>query len=330
MKNKKFFLSILTILLVAPVFGKDVKQSQFYMEADYYGLPINVKGGYLYRYNDFSVFPYLGLEFNNKDYLYLESFAGASFIFKNFSWDNKFSYELLPSLINKDFDIFYGQTKPGVSFNHVKLALPFSAGRHKYINIEGNDVKRDFISLALESNFFLFDEGWVKGGINTSQSFTNVLQSDFTFYDLSLSTPVTFFTNYTDIALNYSFRYKDELKTGQRKENLNVSIPYSKITGRIFFNDNEKKYNHIHSFELETRWYFLRYFNSFSSWFISLFGNIGAGINNNKSCDFLYQYGIGAGYTLVDNVPFTVQVGFNQDNQFVLYTGVVSPITHMP
>lgn len=328
---RKLLLSICFLSLIVPFFGKDLKQSKFNIEANYYGLPINVKAGYLYRYNDFSTFPYLGLEFNSKDYLYLESFAGFSLGYKNLSWDNKFSYELLPSLVDKDFDIFYGQTTPGIAFNYGKIALPIAMGRHNYLSVDGKQVKSDFLSLTLDSTFFLFDEGWTKGGVNTVQSFTNVFKSDFSFFDFRLSVPVTFFTNYTDIALNYSFRYLNELKSNKNNEKLDVRIPYSKITGRIFFEDKaENKYNQIHCFEVETRWYFLRYINSFNSCFLSLFGNVGVGINNGKSCDLLYEYGIGVGYTLVDNVPFTIQVGFNHNNQFVLYTGVVARISHRP
>ena len=327
---KKFILILVLLLSFSPLFSKDLIQNQFNLEANYYGLPVNVKAGYLYRYNDVSIFPYVALEYNCKDYLYWETSLGFTFGFKNFSWDNKFAYEIFPSLFEKDFDIFYGQTAPSISFNYAKFSLPIIYGKHNYKDFSGVKHKRDFLSMQLASKFFLLEEGWIKGNLNTSATLTNVFKSDFTFYDIFISMPFTLCSNYVDVAFNYTFRYLSELKNGHTQELLDVSIPYSDITSRPFFVGDAKKYNHIHSFEVETRWYFLRYKHSFSSWFLSMFANVGWGINYKKECDILYEYGIGGGYTLVDNVPFTLQVGLNQDNKFCLYVGVVSRLTQTP
>ena len=82
--------------------------------------------------------------------------------------------------------------------------------------------------------------------------------------------------------------------------------------------------------ELEDRFYFLRFTNPFSSLFVSAFGNMGLGIKQNNDLKLLYQYGIGLGYTLLDSVPFTVQVGLDQDKHWVLFLGVTSHISHKP
>lgn len=44
--------------------------------------------------------------------------------------------------------------------------------------------------------------------------------------------------------------------------------------------------------------------------------------------DFLYQYGLGVGYNLYGCVPFTFQVGFDNERSLVMYVGIVSRIIH--
>jgi hypothetical protein len=65
-----------------------------------------------------------------------------------------------------------------------------------------------------------------------------------------------------------------------------------------------------------------------SNFFVSIFGNIGLGIDRNDTMAFLGQYGVGFGYVLFDSVPFTFQAGFDSDGKLVFYTGVVSKIIH--
>ena len=63
--------------------------------------------------------------------------------------------------------------------------------------------------------------------------------------------------------------------------------------------------------------------------FLSAFGNIGSCFETDD-VRLKYQYGIGVGYSLFDTVPFTFQIGLNEDNKLCMYVSVVSALSHMP
>ena len=63
-----------------------------------------------------------------------------------------------------------------------------------------------------------------------------------------------------------------------------------------------------------------------NGFFISAFADAGFGSNEIKKLNLIAECGLGAGYTLFDNVPFTFQAGFNQDLKPIFFLGIVSRI----
>ena len=86
----------------------------------------------------------------------------------------------------------------------------------------------------------------------------------------------------------------------------------------------------VHLFRTEIRVYPVRAYRFSNSFCLSVFADIGFGISKDNKRTFLAEYGLGAGYTLFDDVPFTFQIGMNQNMQPVFFLGIVSTLSHRP
>ena len=144
--------------------------------------------------------------------------------------------------------------------------------------------------------------------------------------------PCTFYLSTFDFGIKYDFSLAHELsfENINPTEEVRISFPYSKITKRFAFAEEDKNNEIIHSLEFEQRFYPFRVKNLSSNFFLPLFENIGFSLKTDEDWKILYQYGLGLGYNLYDSVPFTMQLGLNQDNRFILFIGVISNINHRP
>lgn len=329
MKIKNIFVCLMFLVIAySNIFAEDFKISGFNMESNYYGLPLDIKVGYLFRKNDFSIFPFIGLDFNALDEYSFSAITGFTLIQKKFSWTQKFYYELLPSLIknNESSDFFRN------SFIKNTFAFKTNDGSIYFPISFGKKQSQDFASVGIGYNLFLTDTGFLRSTVDSVLQVYNILEDNFLYYDLHISSPLTLYLNHFELCFIYDFYYTNtiDIKNYTAKKNHEIAKPYSRITQRLWFTPLRSDYVLIHSFEVEPRWYFLRNAKPDSELFISTFTNIGLGISSKGNYNLEFQYGIGLGYTLFDSVPFEMQFGFDNKNNFLFYIGVVSRIVHRP
>lgn len=86
----------------------------------------------------------------------------------------------------------------------------------------------------------------------------------------------------------------------------------------------------MHIFGTELRWYAARTGINANGFFLSLFADAGFGISKENKVSPIAEYGLGIGYNLLDNIPFTFQAGLNQSLEPVFFLGIVSRIIHIP
>lgn len=67
-----------------------------------------------------------------------------------------------------------------------------------------------------------------------------------------------------------------------------------------------------------------------TAFFLLLFADAGFGITKENKMRPIAEYGLGIGYNLLDNIPFTFQAGLNQSLEPVFFLGIVSMIIHIP
>jgi hypothetical protein len=318
---------------------ENIEISRYEFNAQYYGLPLIIKGGYYYRKNDFSFFPNIGTSFAPLDIISGNVFSSFSLIYKQLKVEPSFQYELFSSdMKEKDGrQIYYVQNIIKYGFNDGGLFFLAKYGKnrwHEYFadKISGLQIL-DTLDLGIGLDLFLFDTGLLRGDIKSVVSYHYIPYSGFNSYDIRLDIPVTFSLYHVDINIIYTYYYTGVLDFNRIESNKNYVIEksYSYITGRYSFTGNESRYKLLNLLEIENRWYFLRGLfrsSNSSNIFVSIFGNLGLGIDRSDSPALLGQIGIGIGYLLFDCVPFTFQAGFDTGGKLVVYTGVVSRISY--
>lgn len=347
----KKFLWLLFIFTMAFSFAENkedfkdkefpIKVSQFKIIAQYYGLPLSAKIGWFYRQNDISIFPNLGFSFFASNELTLNGSLGFTLQKEFFTWDINAVYDIIPLTIKNSVSeqVFYGKNNFIFSINKIKFSLParFGKKRIQEINYDIHGNKKSGLktvtelSQGIRLDFFIADIGYLKSTAAFS-FFTNwIPQSNFFNYKVQFDIPVTFNLYYVDLAFMYSFYHTDKIKSKRikTKKEFETAKTQEILTGRSSFK-NLNKYNSMHIFASEIRWYAARTGSNGNGFFISLFADTGFGITDKNKTHFIAEYGIGTGYNMFDNVPFTFQAGLNQSLQPVFYLGVVSKIIHLP
>lgn len=311
---------------------KSYTENSVFLDVNYYGLPLEEKIGYKFRKNDFSFSPYVGLLFDVKESYFLNGIGGIDFIYKNFQLENKVYYELLPAFTQKNYDFLTYQIILGYLNDLFSIKLPVSYGHKKFYKTDGTSFNEDFFSAKILFNSQLLDNGILKATSFLEVEEVSIYNKQINYYNVSFSLPCTFYFSIFDIGIKYDFSLTHELSFNNINptEEVRISFPYSNITKRLPFIKEEKNNKVIHSMEFEQRFYPFRIINISSNFFVSLFENIGLGLKTDGNWKLLYQYGLGLGYNLFDSVPFIMQFGLNQDNNFILFVGVISNINHKP
>lgn len=334
MKSKILFLSIF-LFSGTLFFSQEMKnytENGIFLDGNYYGLPLEGKFGYKYRKNNFSFSPYSGVVFDVKDSYSLNAIAGIDFIYKNFQLENRVYYELLPSFTKNNYNFVTYQIAPAYTNDLFSIKLPVSYGHKKFYKTDNTSFNEDFFSSKAMLNTHLIDNGIVRVTGFFEIEEISIFNRQIHYYTVFFSLPCTFYLSIFDFGIKYDFSLAHELsfENINPTEEVRISFPYSKITKRFAFAEEDKNNEIIHSLEFEQRFYPFRVKNLSSNFFLSLFENIGFSLKTDGDWKILYQYGLGLGYNLYDSVPFTMQLGLNQDNKFILFIGVISNINHRP
>lgn len=335
MKLKKYIIFLFLIFFQIPCFSQqrlNYLEKGINMELNYFGLPLELNVGYLHRHNNSSIFPYIGLNFDVQNTYSLKTQTGISFIYKNWFWNNQISYELLPAFLEKNFSFIDFKTSGGYTSDFFRFNLPFNIGYKKFRNTNEEDLKSLYLAININFDTFIIDNGILKITSLLETNLVSVFEKKFNYLNIDFSLPCTFYLSIFELGIRYDFIHTNEInfKSINPIEKIKISFPYSKSTKRLAFISEKKDFLTINSLDFEQRFYFLRTKNISSNLFISLFENIGFGLDIKNNIDFLWQLGFGLGYNLYDSVPFTVQFGINQDKDFVLFIGVISNINHKP
>lgn len=313
-----------------------IKVSKFNILPHYFGFPLSVKFGWLHRENNVSVFPNAGIFFSADNGPAVSSSIGM-FVQKDFfKWNINAFYDFVPFTMHKKVSdqIFYARNDFIFVINKLKFSFPARVGRRNVNEIKFKNSQNELkpktvteLSQGIRFDVFLADLGYFKA--TTSFSFFTdwIPESRFINYRLKFELPVTFKLYYVDVGFVYTFYNTDRIKS----KNVNTITDYEieksqeSMTRRFSFKD-VKKYSSMHIWGTELRWYAARTGVSSNGFFISAFADAGFGSNETKKLNLIAEFGLGAGYTLFDNVPFTFQAGVNQDFKPVFFLGVVSRI----
>ena len=311
---------------------KNYTENGIFLDGNYYGLPLEGKFGYKFRKNNFSFSPYSGVVFDVKDSYSLNAIAGIDFIYRNFQLQNRVYYELLPSFTKNNYNFVTYQIAPAYTNDLFSIKLPVSYGHKKFYKTDNTSFNGDFFSSKAMLNTHLIDNGIVRVTGFFEIEEISIFNRQINYYNVLFSLPCTFYLSAFDFGIKYDFSLAHELsfENINPTEEVRISFPYSKITKRFAFAGEENNNEIIHSLEFEQRFYPFRGKNLSSNFFLSLFENIGFSLKTDGDWKILYQYGLGLGYNLYDSVPFTIQLGLNQDNRFILFIGVISNINHRP
>jgi hypothetical protein len=335
--TKGHLVLLLIVFCLGASFGEEnFEAAEFKSEAQYYGPPLLIRGGYFYRKNNFSVFPNAGAGFAPSDIISGDVFSSLALTYGNLKLEPSFHYELFSSDIREkdERQIYYAQNKIEYGFKAGGAFLLTKYGKKRWNEYQGEEISAlqilDTLDLGIGLHLFLFDSGLFRGDIKSFVSYNHIPGSRFNSYDIRIDVPVTLSLYYADIGVIYTNYYTDALDfyRGESGGEYVIEKTYSYITGRYGFPGSKSRYKLINSLELENRWYFLRGLSPASNVFVSVFGGLGFGIDRAGSPALLGQAGFGVGYMLFDCAPFTFQAGFDTGRNPVFYLGVVSRISH--
>ena len=265
--------------------------------------------------------------------------AGLTFQKSFFTWNINAAYDFIPFTMNKPLSeqIFYGTNNFVFGIDKVKLSFPARIGRKKLTALEtvyGKEKQTEktetVLSQGVRLDFFLIDTGFFKVQVRFPFVPTGYRKSNFFDYGVSLQIPAVLSLYYADLAFMYSFYHTDRVQTGKEAQQ---EYEIEKSQTSITFLPSFKaaiKYRTMHIFGTELRWYAARTGINANGFFLSLFADAGFGISKENKVRPIAEYGLGIGYNLLDNIPFTFQAGLNQSLEPVFFLGIVSRIIHIP
>ena len=320
-------------------------QKGFRIVGQYYGLPLSVKFGYFYRNSDFSIFPNVAFNLLRDGSLVLNTSSGITLQKSFFTWQIDSFYDIVPFTMNKILNkqVAYAVNQFSFYINGSILSFITSFGNKRKILKSTHNISTNFeLSQGLRLDAFLTDLGYFKSTLSTAFFVRWTPISNFIDYSIFLDVPATVNLYYVDIAFMYSFYNTGRINAKEAKVDYIIEKAQSVVTARDSFKA-ETLYSTLHLFSSELRWYPTRTkdnakrggseYNTIAKtngFFLSLFADLGFAITEKHKYNFIAEYGLGAGYTLFDCVPFTFQVGLNQRTEPVFFLGVVSKIVHLP
>lgn len=338
-RKKSFCFGFLFLSLLAEFFPEESFEAKRISAGfSYFGFPMSASAGFEYRKNDFELLVPLGLEMDMEQGFQVFAFSGIQSRFKNFYAVPKVKYELYGAGTKpfSDKTEFSAELELGYKNRFGKVALSSVLGRKRWRTkpdsfqesaLEGEVTWNENVKFS----FLLFDNLIFKATGEAKASLNVLPEAKFSSYDFAFSLPFQINWHYGESAFLYNLFFTDYLNIfGNENRSFETGKTYSAFTKRISAANASKKncYSFFTSLETEQRFYLCRLFNETNSFFLSLFANASLGLDEGNRLDFLYQYGLGVGYNLYGCVPFTFQVGFDNENSFVMYVGIVSRIIH--
>ncbi|MGP1438643.1 MAG: hypothetical protein ACTTKH_06185, partial [Treponema sp.] len=267
-----------------------------------------------------------------------------------FSWQLDGLYDLIPFTMHKMLkdQMLYAINVFSFNIYGARLSSITRVGnKRRLLSSNEQSVSNFELSQGLRLDYFLVDLGYFKSTAVFNFFVDWVPKTKFLDYRIRFDFPNTFSLYYLDIAFMYSFYNTGRLnnETLKANEDYIIEMPQSILTFRDTFK-KEIGYLQLHLFGLEFRWYPTRIQDRFkkitddikpynivaktNGFFVSFFADTGFAITAQSKYNFIGEYGLGFGYTLFDCVPFTFQVGINQEVKPVFFLGIVSRIIHNP
>lgn len=314
--------------------SKDFKSKNIEIDLLYFGFPMSFSIGYGLRNNDFSFSIPIGVEMNAEQNFQILGFSGVKLNYKNFYAIPKFKYEFYGSGINSfsENTEFFGELTLGKTNEFGKIELKSSIGQKRWIFKDSiSDFKRNFtLNETLGFNFFMIDNLVFKATSEAKISLNILPEQKFSSYEFRFFLPFQFNWFYGESTFLYDVFYADYLDIFHNlSKKYRIEKSYSDISNRItFFSQKNEYYKFVSNFETEQRFYPGRFSSIDNNFFVSVFGNCAFCMTEQNKMDFLYQYGVGLGFNLYGCVPFTFQVGLDNNNNLVMYLGIVSKIIH--
>lgn len=310
--------------------------SGFYWDYNYYSPPFFIRLGYSYRNRDFFIFPHVGIksDFVSDGYtvMNIEALSGVQLTYSFFTWRPTFHVELAP-LPSAQNQVYYGSNLFSFAVPFGVIGLTTEFGRRRIWDAGGETLYEPRLTQGVSLGIALVDTGVVKSDLNVGVSLSYLPYGDFLYYQPSLDIPTTISLYWVDLAARVNLFYVSPLavKDHTPVKDYTISRPFSSQTGRYVLPfQKEDRYILTNHYELEARWYFLRYVLPEFGLFLSGFGNVGVGLDKNMNAHLLWQAGGGIGCTMLDTLPFTLQVGVNQDLKPIIFLNVVAYLAHRP
>ncbi len=335
MEFKKRFIFLLLCIFSFFVYSENydaITYKKFFNRFDYLGFPMSYKLGLELRKNDIDMLlPFAGIEMDLNSDFEINGLAGFSFQFGKFFMEPKFKYELY-SASSKPFSNeseYYGELKFGINSFYGQFAINSLYGKKRIYDLDNNKFLETTVIESLSYKRLLIDNLITKISYESNLNLKILPQKEFSSYDFNFYLPAQFNWYKGESCFLFQLFYTDYLNLFSENNKYNIYKSYPALTGRIpLHNSDAKKYQLFSVLETEQRFYLARLFNNFGNFFVSLFGNITLGLTEDSKLNLLYQYGIGAGYNMFNCVPFTFQLGLDNNSKFIMYLGIVSKLTH--
>ena len=329
MNSKKILIIVYFFFLSFFMYSEDINVNKFSINTAIYKPPFSFSIDYAKRKNDFLMaFPLLNLTLDTRSGFQVLTAPAIKFKYKTFFCNLGFDYELYsPDCPPFSSDTVYcGNITAGLVTAKGSVVLRSEYGKKRWLRSD-ESIRSEFeFTEAINLIYPIYDNIIIKSYCDSLLTIHILPDAGFSSYDLICNIPFQYNWYYGESCLLGNIFYTDRLNIFSEDSDLEIYRSYENLSGRISFVNPLEKYKFWTSIEFEQRLYLLRCFSIISNFYISGFCNFAIGYNSNDQLKKMYQYGMGIGYNMYGCVPFTFQIGLNDNRNVVLYLNVVSKI----
>lgn len=329
MKSKKTVMIIIFFFSSLFLYTEDIEINKISINTAIYKPPFSFSIDYAKRENDFLLaFPLFNLTLDTRSSFQILTAPAIKIKYKSFFCNFGFDYELYsPDCRPFSSDtVFCGNHTAGFVTAKGSTVLRSEYGKKRWLKTDESNRSEFEFTEVINLIYPIYDNIIIKSYCDSLLTIHILPNAKFSSYDLICNIPVQYNWYYGESCLLGSLFYTDRLNIFSDDSDLEINRSYENLTGRISFINPIEKYKFWTSIELEQRLYLLRCFSQKSNFYISGFCNFAIGYNSNYQLNKMYQYGIGIGYNMYGCVPFTFQIGLNDNQNIVVYLNVVSKI----
>lgn len=344
--NKYLLLIILLLSYSSNIFAQEdsnIKQGSFYYNSNYVSVPMFFNLGYRYRNNGTIIFPYLGFAIDFEEQGKLLTRLGVEIRKNQFFTDFGVVQQILPSLFAGDFskNAFttmdtYGEWTIGYDLNPMRVSLSSRAGLKGTIQVQNISKEKPlkdhniFISEQVFFNVLILDDFLNK--INSSIRFTfdiYPIKKQYS-YSIDFRVPMSFLiaNGWLEILFLNNIFYTDLLSDSTDI----INIAQRPSTHRSRLGSDDTYYQFSTFVEMETRLYLASLPSAASRIYFAIFANVGYGLERDltpNQGELFYMFGGGIGYNMFDGIPFQLQVGMDNKQNF-LFTITFMSLINFP